>query len=180
MTQSDDQTRADGNGGEPPRADDLATALQAAESRAEQAKSDYLRVLAELDNVRKRSVRDVESAHRYGLEKFATELLGVKDSLELGLASAESASAETLREGVAATLKLLTKAFEKFSIVELDPAGQPFDPEWHEAMAMQESADHPPGNVLAVVQKGYQLNGRLLRPARVVVARDPASMAGQG
>jgi molecular chaperone GrpE len=149
-------------------------ALAAAQARAEEAEQQYLRALAELDNVRKRAARDIESAHRYALEKFAAELIGVKDSLELGLAAAGAESPDTLRQGMDATLKLLTRAFEKFGIVTLDPTGAPFDPQWHEAVAMQESAEHPPGTVLTVVQKGYELNGRLLRPARVIVSREPA------
>jgi len=169
------------DGQESQRADEPATdapgtdALAAAEARADEAQQQYLRALAELENVRKRAARDVEAAHRYALEKFAAELIGVKDSLELGLAAAGGQSPETLREGMDATLKLLTRAFEKFGIVTLDPVGAPFDPQWHEAMAMQESAEQPPGSVLMVVQKGYELNGRLLRPARVIVAREPGA-----
>ena len=179
MTHADQTPR-----NEPPDSADatdesLEASLQAAEARADAARSDYLRVLAELDNVRKRAARDVEPAHRYGLEKFAAELLGVRDSLELGLAAATGSSADGVREGMEATLKLLTKAFEQFGVTEIDPLGAPFDPDWHEAMAMQDSAEHPGGTVLAVVQKGYQLNGRLLRPARVIVSREPAGSGGE-
>lgn len=179
MTQANETSRdgaPESEAGEP--VGTLEDALRAAESRAEQARTDYLRVLAELDNVRKRAARDVEAAHRYGLEKFAAELLGVRDSLELGLAAA--GNAEGLREGTEATLKLLSRTFEKFGVTEIDPLGSAFDPEWHEAMAMQESAEQPAGTVLSVVQKGYQLNGRLLRPARVIVAREPAAPLGAG
>ena len=179
MTQADETSRdgaRESEAGEP--VGTLEDALRAAESRAEQARTDYLRVLAELDNVRKRAARDVEAAHRYGLEKFAAELLGVRDSLELGLAAA--GNAEGLREGTEATLKLLSRTFEKFGVTEIDPLGSAFDPEWHEAMAMQESAEQPPGTVLSVVQKGYQLNGRLLRPARVIVARELAAPLDAG
>ena len=144
-----------------------------------QAKADenwdrYLRAAAEVENVRKRASRDVEHARRYALENFGRELLTVKDSLEMGLEAAESADAASLREGSEATLKLLATTLERFGITEIDPEGEPFDPEQHEAMTMQPSAEVEPGSVLTVIQKGYSLNGRLLRPARVVVASEPA------
>ncbi len=133
----------------------------------------YLRAAAELENVRKRATRDVENAHKFALERFCTELLAVKDSLEMGLAAADKADAQSLLEGKRATLKLLTTTMERFGVKELNPEGEPFNPEEHEAMTMQPSADVEPGSVLTVFQKGYALNGRLLRPARVVVASDP-------
>lgn len=150
---------------------ELRAALAAAETRALESRDLYMRALAELENVRKRAARDVEQAHKYALDRFANDLIGVKDSLELGLLAA--ADAETLRAGTEATLKLLKKAFEKAGLTELEPLGEPFNPQLHEAMAMQPSAEHVPDSVLQVVQKGYQLNGRLLRPARVIVARTP-------
>jgi molecular chaperone GrpE len=131
----------------------------------------YLRSAAEIDNVRKRAQRDIEQAHRYGIEGFAAELLAVRDSLELGVRNSGSADAGTLLAGQEATLKLLDRAFEKFSIRQLDPIGERFDPNQHEAMLMQEAADAEPDSVLQVVQVGYELNGRLLRPARVIVAK---------
>jgi molecular chaperone GrpE len=149
----------------------LQAALAAAEARARESKDMYMRALAEVDNVRKRAARDIEHAHKFALERFANNLIGVKDSLELGLSSA--ATAEALKSGTEATLKLLSKAFEQAGVVELTPLGEPFNPEWHEAMVMQPSAEHVPNSVLQVIQKGYQLNGRLLRPARVIVAREP-------
>lgn len=144
-----------------------------------QAKADenwdrYLRAAAEIENVRKRAARDMEHARKYALENFGRELLAVKDSLEMGLEAADSADADSLRTGSEATLKLLATTLERFGITEIDPEGEPFDPELHEAMTMQPSADVEPGSVLTVVQKGYALNGRLLRPARVVVASEPA------
>ncbi|RPI12405.1 MAG: nucleotide exchange factor GrpE [Lysobacterales bacterium] len=150
-----------------------------AEARAQAAeyRDNFLRAVAEADNVRKRAQRDVEAASRYAVERFAAELLDVRDSLELGTAAAgQGAGTAQLLEGMDATLRLLTKAFEKAGISVVDPLGQPFDPEYHEAMATQPSANQPPGTVLSVVQKGYLLNGRLLRPARVLVSRaaDPA------
>lgn len=139
--------------------------------KAEENWDRYLRTAAELENVRKRAARDVENARRFALERFAGELLSVRDSLEMGLSAGADANAETLMEGSAATLKLLNSTMEQFGVAELDPAGEPFNPELHEAMTMQPSADVEPGSVLAVFQKGYTLNGRLLRPARVVVAQ---------
>jgi len=138
----------------------------------------YLRAAAELENVRKRATRDVENAHKFALERFCTELLAVKDSLEMGVAAAEKADAQSLLEGKEATLKLLTATMERFGVVEVNPEGEPFDPQEHEAMTMQPSADVEPGSVLTVFQKGYSLNGRLLRPARVVVASEPVDQPG--
>jgi molecular chaperone GrpE len=134
----------------------------------------YLRSAAEVENVRKRAVRDVEHARKFALENFGRDLLNVRDSLELGLAAADAADVESILAGSEATLKLLNTTFERFGIVEVDPEGEPFDPEFHEAMTMQSSADAEPGSVLTVIQKGYTLNGRLLRPARVIVAAEPA------
>lgn len=150
---------------------ELRASLAAAETRALESRDLYMRALAELENVRKRASRDVEQAHKYAVDRFANDLVSVKDSLELGLVAA--GDIETLKAGTDATLKLLKKAFEKAGVVELDPLGEPFNPELHEAMAMQPSAEHVPDSVTQVVQKGYQLNGRLLRPARVIVARAP-------
>jgi len=149
----------------------LRSALEAAEQAAAAARDAQLRAMAELDNVRKRAQRDIESAQRFALERFATELLGVRDSLELAVKSADAADARSLAEGQQATLQLLASAFERFSIQRIDPLGAPFDPALHEAVAMLDSATAPADSVLQVLQSGYQLNGRLLRPARVVVAR---------
>ena len=140
----------------------------------------YLRAAAELENVRKRASRDVEKAHKFALERFCSELLAVKDSLEIGLATADKADVQSLLAGKEATLKLLTTTMERFGVVELNPEGEPFDPQEHEAMSMQPSSDVEPGSVLTVFQKGYALNGRLLRPARVVVASEPPESAGNG
>jgi molecular chaperone GrpE len=133
----------------------------------------YLRAVAELDNVRKRAQRDIDNARKFALERLCGELLAVRDSLELGLSAADSADLAALREGNEATLKLLNSTMEQFGVAEIDPLGEPFDPHLHEAMTMQPSADVEPGSVLTVFQKGYALNGRLLRPARVVVAAAP-------
>jgi len=151
----------------------LQQALTQAEERAKNHWDQYLRAVAELDNVRKRAQRDIESANRYGLEKFAGELIPVKDSLELAVQNRHGVDARTLVEGSEATLRLLAKAFEKLGISELDPVGERFDPERHEAMMAQESRTAEPDSVLHVVQRGYELNGRVLRPARVIVAKAP-------
>lgn len=151
----------------------LRAAVTAAEEQAAQHRDQYLRALAELDNVRKRAQRDVEAAHKFGIEKLVNELIPVKDSLDLAVENAAKADAAALVEGQAATQRLLAKAFERIGITELDPVGQPFDANQHEAMLAQPSATAEPNSVLAVVQRGYSLNGRLLRPARVIVAKAP-------
>jgi molecular chaperone GrpE len=152
----------------------LQQALAESEERAKNHWEQYLRAVAELENVRKRAAREIEAANRYGLEKLAAELLPVKDSLEAAIQSAGRADVRSLTEGQEATLQLLTRALEKFGVTVIDPQGEPFDPARHEAMTTQESATAEPNSVLQVVQPGYELNGRLLRPARVVVAREPA------
>jgi molecular chaperone GrpE len=146
-----------------------------AEARAAQFRADYLRAIAELENVRKRSAREVESARQYGVEKFAADLLPVADSLALALESAATADAATLAQGQEATLRLLVKAFERAGLALVDPVGQPFDPALHEAMALQPAEGVPPHTVLKVIQRGWLLNGRLLRPARVLVSAAPAA-----
>jgi molecular chaperone GrpE len=149
----------------------LQQALAESEERAKNHWEQYLRAVADLDNVRKRAQRDIEAANRYGLEKFAAELLPVKDSLELAVENAGRGDAASLKAGQEATLQLLAKALEKLGISTIDPLGEPFDPARHEAMMTQESRTAEPNSVLKVVQPGYELNGRLLRPARVIVAR---------
>jgi molecular chaperone GrpE len=151
----------------------LRQALAEAQQLAGTHKDQYLRAVAELDNVRKRAQRDVENASRYGLEKFAIELLPVLDSLQGAVSNAARADAKSLAEGQEATLKLLVKAFEKLNIRAIDPAGEPFDPARHEAVMARESTTAEPNAVLQVVQQGFELGGRLLRPARVIVARAP-------
>jgi len=153
-------------------------AVADAEARAAENWDKYLRAVAELDNYRKRAQRDLENAHKFALERFAREILAVCDSLELGIAAGADAGTGVLLDGMQATLKLFNQTLEQFGIAVVDPRGEPFDPEFHEAMTMQPSADMEPGSVLTVFQKGYTLNGRLLRPARVVVAQAPAAPAG--
>ena len=172
-----DENPASGAGGPDPLAapagEDLAARLADAEARAEQHRDAQLRLAAELENLRRRAAREVEAARSFGAERLAGGLLPVLDGLELGLKAAGDADAATLREGQQATLRLLLKALETAGITELDPVGQPFDPNLHEAIVAQPTAGKAPDTILTVVQKGYVLNGRLLRPARVIVARAP-------
>lgn len=157
-----------------PEADSVESIIGELQAKADDNWNRYLRAAAETENVRKRAARDVEQARKYAFEGFGRELLAVKDSLELGLESADLANTAALLEGSKATLKLLTGALERFGVTEINPEGEPFDPEFHEAIVMQPSADAEPGSVLTVIQKGYVLNDRLLRPARVVVAAEAA------
>jgi molecular chaperone GrpE len=152
---------------------ELRGALERAEATAADNWNRYLRAAAELDNVRRRAARDVEQARRGGMERLASELVGVIDGLEMGLATGQNATVEALLAGQQATLRLLHGVFERVGIEALDPTGQPFDPQLHEAMSLQPVAGVAPGSVLAVMQKGYRLHERLLRPARVVVAAEP-------
>ena len=131
-----------------------------------------LRATAELDNIRKRTSRDIENAHKYALERFVNELLPVADSMELGINASQAAEdIESLREGMDLTLKKLFDCLGKFGVNAIDPAGEKFDPEWHQAVSMQELEGTASGQVVTVMQKGYELNGRLIRPAMVVVAK---------
>jgi molecular chaperone GrpE len=158
----------------------LLLTLEDAQAKADQYWNQLLLARAEAENSRRRGERDVESAHKYGLEKFVRELLPVKDSLELGLAAAvgEGAEFEKLREGMELTLKMLGAALEKFGVQEVNPKGEKFNPERHQAMAMQDSAAAEPNTVLTVYQKGYLLNDRLIRPAMVVVSGAKAEKKG--
>jgi molecular chaperone GrpE len=151
----------------------LQQALAQAEERAKNHWEQYLRAVADIENVRRRAQKDIEAAHRYGIDKLAAELLPVRDSLELAVENADKADAAQLAAGSQATLKLLAKAFEKINVTEINPLGEPFDPARHEAMLAQPSTTAEPNSVLQVVQRGYELNGRLLRPARVIVAKSP-------
>jgi molecular chaperone GrpE len=174
-----------GEGGNPESGEEMSheqllLTLQDAKAKADQHWNQLLLARAELDNNRRRNERDVENAHKFALEKFVRELLPVKDSLDLGLAAAlgEGTELEKLREGMALTLKMLGSAMEKFGVSEVDPAGEKFNPERHQAMAMQESPTAEANTVLTVYQKGYLLNDRLIRPAMVVVSSAPAEKKG--
>jgi molecular chaperone GrpE len=148
----------------------LQQALQEAQEKSSEHWDLYTRSVAELENVKRRAEKDVQSAHKFALEKFSQDLLAVKDSLELGL-STEDADADKLREGTDLTLKMLSQVLEKFNIVEINPVGESFDPNHHQAMTMQPSNEYEPNTVIAVMQKGYLLNDRLLRPAMVIVSK---------
>lgn len=157
---------------------DLLLSLQDAQAKADDYWNQLLRARAEMSNLQRRAERDLENAHKYGLEKFAAELLPVVDGLEMGLSAAMDADKidpVKLREGMELTLKLLRASLEKFGVRAVDPAGEKFNPALHQAMAVQPAPGAEPNTVLAVYQKGYLLNDRLIRPAMVVV-----SAAGSG
>ena len=147
--------------------------LEALRQQAEENHNNYLRALADLDNLRKRNQRELENARKYGLERLASELLPVRDSLEAGIAAAEDGAPEAaaLMEGAQATLKLLDTALAQFAIEVIDPHGEPFNPDFHEAMSIVEAPEMEPNSVVTVVQKGFRIHERLLRPARVLVSK---------
>lgn len=155
------------------RVEELIPALEDARAKADENWDQFLRTRAELDNLKRRHARELENAHKYALDSFARELLQVRDSLELGCEAAldDAADVVKLREGTELTLKLLTDVMTKFGIEDIDPMGQPFDPEFHQAMSMLPNPDVPPNTVVQVIQKGYLLNGRLARPALVMVSQ---------
>lgn len=158
-----------------PGLEDLRAQLEEARQRAEQNWDQVLRSRAELENLRRRHERDLEATRKFALDGFVRELLGVWDSLELGLNAANEAQTETtkLREGIELTVKLFENAMGKFGVQAIDPQGQPFNPDLHQAMSMVPRADLPANRVVTVVQKGYSLNGRLVRPAMVLVSQQP-------
>ena len=182
---------SDGNGDE---AEDSIESLHAAlkeaqtaldESRAEAAslKDQALRAAAEADNVRKRADRSIENAHKYALERFVNDLLPAVDSFERAVDAAADLKASggeavsSMAEGMELSLKLLVEAMQRQGIEVVDPIGAPFDPNLHEAMSMMENPEAEPGSVIEVFQKGYTVNGRLARPARVIIAKEPAPQA---
>ncbi|TNF87775.1 MAG: nucleotide exchange factor GrpE [Gammaproteobacteria bacterium] len=160
--------------------EDLAAQLTLAQEEIEALKDQALRGQAEAENVRRRAARDVENAHKFALEKFAADLLPVIDSLEKAVESAQQgaegadSAAKAIGEGVELSLKLFHDVLEKAGVNRIYPAGEPFDPQLHEAMAMVENPDAEPSSVLDVMQAGYTLNGRLVRAAMVVVSKAPA------
>ena len=157
-------------GGTETRVAELEAQLEAANAEAGKAREDWLRAKAETDNIRRRGQEDVAKAHRYGLEGFAGALLAVKDSLDAAL-TVENTSIESFKEGVELTARQLESVFQKFAITEIVPQGEKFDPNRHQAISQVEAPDAEPGTVVNVLQKGYLLNDRVLRPALVVVAR---------
>ena len=158
-----------GDGGSDPRVAELEARLAAALAEAEKVRDEWLRAKAETDNVRRRGQDDVAKAHRFGLENFASALLAVKDSLDAAL-TVENTSIESFKEGVEITAKQLDAVLEKFAIKAIVPEGAKFDPHYHQAISQVES-DQEPGTVVSVLQKGYTLHDRVLRPALVIVAK---------
>ena len=154
---------------------ELEAAVIAAESKLVEQKDSVMRAIADADNARKRAQGEIDKARKFALEKFAGELLPVADNLEraLQVADPEDAAIKPIMDGVEMTLKSFFSTIEKFGMTVIDPQGQPFNPEKHQAMSMQENTELPPNTVMAVMQKGYEINGRLLRPAMVLVTREP-------
>ena len=172
----ENEVAIEANGAEQPQdeASQLRAQLEAAEVTAGQARDELLRVQAEMQNLRRRTEQDIEKAHKYGQEKFSIELLGVMDNLERAAAASEASEDEAVKaiqEGVALTLKGFADCFARFNIEAVDPQGEPFDPQLHQAMSIQESPDAEPNTVIAVMQKGYTLHGRVIRPAMVMVSK---------
>lgn len=161
---------------------DLLAKLAEAQQEANNYKEQLMRLRADVENVRRRTEREMEGARKYALERFAGELLPVRDSLEMGLQAASVAGTDLnkVREGVDLTLKMLSGVLEKFGVTEVNPQNQRFNPEQHQAMTTQESADVEPNTVVNVYQKGYLLNDRLLRPALVVVSKAATGGQSQG
>ena len=162
--------------GEAPEAgwiESIGQELEEANRKAEEHRERWLRTQAEMENLRRRSEMEIQKAHKFALESFARELLNVVDSLELGLAASTGDSADVLklREGTELTLKQLLAVLEKFQIRPIDPVGEKFNPDLHQAMAMQPSETAEPNTVVKVFQKGWRLNDRLLRPAMVIIAQ---------
>jgi len=152
---------------------ELELALVAAQTTVSDQKDSVIRAKAEVDNIRRRSAQDVEKARKFALEKFTAELLPVVDNLERAITSIDKKDEhqKALAEGVELTLQSMQSALEKFGVKVVDPKDQPFNPELHQAMSMQEVEGVPANTVIAVMQKGYELNGRLVRPAMVMVSK---------
>ncbi|WP_421234626.1 nucleotide exchange factor GrpE [Aeromonas enteropelogenes] len=152
---------------------ELEAQLEAAQQASAEERERAIRAVAEMENLRRRAAQDVEKAHKFALEKFAGELLPVLDNLEraIELADKEKDALKPMIEGVELTLKSMQSGVAKFGLVALDPTNQPFDPNAHQAMSMVPSADVAPNTVIAVMQKGYELNGRVIRPAMVMVSK---------
>jgi len=154
---------------------ELTMLLEDARAKADQTHDQLLRTRAEMENMKRRQAKELENAHKFALEGFVKELLLVRDSLELGFAAAREPDADVarLREGTELTLKQLGDVMGKFGVERVFPEGEPFNPEYHQAMSTQPRADLPPNTVTAVIQSGYVLNGRLVRPALVMVSKEP-------
>ena len=160
------------NGLDHPSYEDLEEKLTVAEQKAHDNWEKLVRSMAEVDNIRRRAERDIANAHRYALDKFVNTLLPVADSLEHAIALTLKQQDNAMHEGLDITMKLLLGALEKAEVKPIDPLGQVFDPQLHEAMSIQENNEVAPNTVLVVFQKGYLLNDRMIRPARVVVSKE--------
>lgn len=154
-----------------PGYEELEAQLTAAEQKAHTQWEQLMRAQAELDNVRRRAEREIANAHRYGLDKFLDSLLPVVDSLEQALQVAQDGHDKSMREGIELTMKLFLDVLRKNDVQQIDPLGEAFNPQEHEAMSVQESKDFKPDTVVTVFQKGYKLHDRIIRPARVIVAK---------
>ena len=156
--------------------DDVSQQLVAALAEVEAQKEQTLRTVAEMQNLRRRTEKDVENAHKYGVEKFAKELLPVLDNLERAIdAAGDEEATRAIVDGIKMTQTAFIQALQKFAVEVVDPVGEPFDPALHQAMCMVENPDMEANSVMAVMQKGYQIAGRLLRPAMVVVSKGGAA-----
>jgi molecular chaperone GrpE len=170
------EEQPDDRQGDEPDHVELTALLEDARGKADEHWDQCMRLQADIENLHKRGERDLANAHKYGLERFAAELLPVKDSLEMGLAAFDTNNAEIekLKEGVELTLQMLGNALERFEIKEVNPQDEPFNPDFHQAISMQPRDDVAPNTVVTVVQKGYLLHDRLIRPAMVIVSQAPA------
>jgi len=171
--QADPTVSEDGNDPQLSEVETLEIALEAATAKADANWDRVLRMQADMENTRKRLITDADNARKFGQKNLIEELLPIADSLQMGLASAqeEGASIEKIVEGYELTSKMLTQMLEKFNVIAIDPVGEKFNPEHHQAMSMIESADEASNTVVSVMQKGYTLNDRLVRPALVIVAK---------
>jgi molecular chaperone GrpE len=160
------------DGAEPDHAE-LTALLEDARGKADEHWDQVLRLQAELENAKRRAERDLANAHKFALERFANELLPVRDSLEMGLAAFENENTEKHKEGIELTLHMMSGVMDKFEITEINPQDEPFNPDFHQAMSIQEREDVAPNTVVTVVQKGYLLHDRLIRPAMVIVSKAP-------
>ncbi len=154
-------------------ADVMSSELAALQKKADEHYDQLVRAHAEIENLKRRQTQELEKAHKYALDKFVGELLTIWDSLELGLQAAQNDQADvaSLREGTELTVKMFGDVMEKFNVERINPEGEAFNPEFHQAMSMIPNAEMAPNTVMAVMQKGVSLNGRLIRPAMVVVSQ---------
>jgi len=177
MNQAEVDVAAEGDVEGEQTPEDLNLLLEDARSKADAHWDQVVRLQAELENVRRRAAKDVESAHKFGLEKFVNELLPVIDSLQMGLEASQNSddgALHKLQEGTEITINMFVSGMAKFNVHAVGQVGDKFNPEFHQAMTMQETDEYPPDTVMMVMQKGYMMNDRLIRPAMVMVSRAPA------